>query len=654
MFSNIIGSKEYLVFLSLTLLGCDIFGQPTINGFNPNMGPVGTVVNISGANFDPISANNIVYFGAVRAIVTSATTTTISAIVPISTSYSPITVTVNNLTAYSVLPFIVTFTNGGSFNAKKDFQTGVNPRMVVIGDLDLDGKPDLVVPNLEDNSISVLRNTSSIGTISFAPKLDFVMGSNCCQVAVGDIDGDGMLDVITLNSSSPGKLSVFKNQSTVGSIMLSQQDFGTQVLPAYIAIGDIDGDGRPDLIVGYFGKFIGIWRNTTTGGVISFAPEVDFLTSGNITCVFVGDLDGDNKPDLVGVDNGSSKISIFRNTSTSGIISFGSSLEVNTGLNPSTVALGDLDGDGKLDLAVTSGYPAIVSVYLNTSTLGAISMGVGIDYPLVDLAYGISIGDIDGDGKPDLAPAILNSTPSYISTFSNSSVLGNISFRTAINYTVGENAFSDAIVDVDGDGKPDLITANATSNTVSVLQNVTPTPLPLSLLNFSASVKGREVELFWLTGIEINTSYFNIERSLESHVFSSIGTLKASDNANGMKYSFLDGNLPADLLYYRLKMVDIDGKFSYSPVIQIHLDSVQRTLAIYPNPSNKILIALHPEAMGKARLNIIDFMGRIVQTINVEPGTTQTLIILNNLSCGLYEVIWKDSNTTLSQSLLIN
>src|ERR1700676_913846 len=101
---KIIGEKKYLIFISTILLSCDISAQPTISGFSPTSGPVGTTVNIIGTNFDPISTNDIVYFGAVRAIVISASVTSISVVVPVGSSYAPITETVNNLTAYSALP----------------------------------------------------------------------------------------------------------------------------------------------------------------------------------------------------------------------------------------------------------------------------------------------------------------------------------------------------------------------------------------------------------------------------------------------------------------------------------------------------------------------------------------------------------------------
>src|SRR5689334_18951499 len=97
--------------VSIICLVCcyTVFAQPVITSFTPASGPIGTVVTITGQNFDPNPANNIVYFGPVKAIVSSATATSLSVTVPQSAMYVPIAVTVNGLTAYSNKSFVVTF-----------------------------------------------------------------------------------------------------------------------------------------------------------------------------------------------------------------------------------------------------------------------------------------------------------------------------------------------------------------------------------------------------------------------------------------------------------------------------------------------------------------------------------------------------------------
>jgi hypothetical protein len=146
---------------------------PTTTSFTPTSGAVGTSVTITGTNFDPTPANNVVIFGATSATVTAATSTQLNVTVPIGATYAPITVlnTTTGLLAYSKSNFTPTFspTKGSittaDFTPKVDFTTGTNPLSVAVGDLDGDGKADMAVANLQSNTVSVYRNTSSSGSI---------------------------------------------------------------------------------------------------------------------------------------------------------------------------------------------------------------------------------------------------------------------------------------------------------------------------------------------------------------------------------------------------------------------------------------------------------------------------------------------------------
>jgi len=136
------------VFIVTSLVTTQLFAQPTINSFTPVSGPIGTLVNISGSNFSANASQNIVYFGAVSAVVSAATSTSLTVTVPPGATYQPITITSNNLTASSSLPFNVTF-NGNigpftsnSFLPKNNITLGKNPFAVKTGDFDGDGYRD--------------------------------------------------------------------------------------------------------------------------------------------------------------------------------------------------------------------------------------------------------------------------------------------------------------------------------------------------------------------------------------------------------------------------------------------------------------------------------------------------------------------------------
>jgi len=387
-------------------------------------------------------------------------------------------------------PFIPTFgtthtITGASFDEKEDFTSGTTPIGVAIGDLDGDGKPDLAVTNNGSgiNTVSVFRNTSATGVISsasFAAKVDFTTGTSPMGVAMGDLDGDGKPELAVTNSgSSSASVSVFRNTSTEGTLSFdSKVDFAVGVNPRSIAIGDLDGDGKPDLVTANgdnASSTISLLRNISTVGTLSFATKVNLTSAGTAYGVAIGDLDGDGMPDLAVANHNIYTVSVFRNISAVGVItssSFAAKVDLTVGKYPYSVAIGDLDGDGKPDLATANSGTTTVSVLRNASELGSLSFDAMADFDTGtgSSPYGIAIGDLDGDGKPDLAAT--NYTLGTVSVFRNISTAGAIttgSFDTKVDYSTGLSPYYVAIGDIDGNGKPEMVTANSGDNTVSVL-----------------------------------------------------------------------------------------------------------------------------------------------------------------------------------------
>ena len=492
-----------------------ILTPPTISSFAPTNGPVGTTVTITGTNFSPTPANNIVFFGATRATVTAATATQLTVIVPVGATYQPITVNVGGLIAYSAKPFTVTFPDGGtidacSFAAKVNFTTGIFPLSVSIGDLDGDGKADLTVINNGSINVSVFRNTSSAaGSIRYAANVDFTTGTNPWPVSIGDLDEDGKLDLVVPNYSS-NTVSVFHNTSSgAGSISYAAKiDFTTGTWPSSVSIGDLDGDGKVDLAVVNSGSnTISVFRNTSSGaGIISYAARVNFTTGTEPSSVSIGDLDGDGKADLAVANNNSNTVSVFRNTASGpGSISYAAKIDFTTGVFPFSVSNGDLDGDGKAELAVANYTSGTVSVFRNTSSgAGIISYAAKVDFTAGTNPRSVSIGDLDGDGKADLA--VPNSGSSTVSVFRNMSSVGSISYATKVDFTTGAT-WSVSIGDLDGDGKADLAVANSGSNTVSVFRNTISSLLPtITSFNPTSAAIGTSITI---TGTNFSTTPAN-------------------------------------------------------------------------------------------------------------------------------------------------
>lgn len=289
--------------------------------------------------------------------------------------------------------------------------------------MDGDGKTDLAVANQGSNTVSVFRNTSpSAGTISFDTKVDYTTGTEPWSISIDDLDKDGKADLAVTNFIS-NTISVFRNTSpSTGTISFAPKvDFMTGTHPASVSIGDLDGDGMADLAVANLSSnTVSVLRNTSQSpGIISYADKVDYTTgTGQPYSVAIGDLDGDGKADLaVANDQLFLGLSVFRNTSpSSGIISYDEKVDygITTASDQRSVSIDDLNGDGKPDLVVvnTTGGPfptnGSISVFRNTSiSAGSISYATNVDYvtggPFDTRLYSASIGDLDGDGKPDLA-----------------------------------------------------------------------------------------------------------------------------------------------------------------------------------------------------------------------------------------------------------
>lgn len=460
--------------------------QVTVDSIAPLSGSIGTSVRIAGSNFDPSPANNIVTFGAVRAAVTSASSSGLDVLVPNGATYVPLTVTANGATTAARFPFDITFQTSGtvdslSYAKSSTFNIGVFPSEgLAIGDIDGDGKPDVVVCNGGASTISILRNTASpgsIGAASFADTVDLPANIQPYKLVLADMDGDGKLDIVVVNRGfgSGVTLSVFRNESVPGTIAFAQKvDAITPVSPSCVAVGDLNGDGKPDIAMTTYGTdTISVFENTSVPGTVSIGRRFDFTAGAGLLGVAIGDLDGDGRPDMAIVNNSGNSVSIFRNLGLADSIAFAPRVDFPAGPIPDAIALADVDGDRKLDLVVVSYANNVVSVLRNLSTPG--SIGPGSFAPQSDFATGttprsIAIDDLDGDGKPDFLLGNYNSTT--VSVLRNTSAPGAVSFANRIDLQAQSNPLAVAIGDLDGDGIPDLVVSNNQSNSLSMFRSL--------------------------------------------------------------------------------------------------------------------------------------------------------------------------------------
>ena len=385
-----------------------------------------------------------------------------------------------------------------SFAPQRTFATGTdsnpsNPTWVSAADLNGDGRPDLIVANSSTNNVSVLLNATAPGasTPSFRPQQAFEAGASPQAAVAADLNGDGKLDLIVTNMFDNTVSVLLNTQSTPGPDLSSNSFTAQQIFPATshrqataveAAAADMNGDGKPDLIItNPSDDTVSVLLNTTPPGATtaSFAAQQTFPTGSFSQPIFVAaaDMNGDGKPDLIIVNNGARNVSVLLNTTPPGAttLSFAGHQDFAIANGAFGLAVADLNGDGKPDVIVAKSTNS-VSVLVNTTSPGAskVTFGPALDLTADQFPESVTVADVNGDGKPDLIAA--NTVSNDISVFLNTTTIGTLSFAQARNFMAGSNSKSLTVADVNGDGKPDLIVANTgfgTGDTISVLLNTT-------------------------------------------------------------------------------------------------------------------------------------------------------------------------------------
>ena len=492
-------TKPITLLLALLVAAVAAMGQvPVITSVSPSSGSVGSSVTISGSNFNSSVSGNVVSFGGVHAAVTSAGASQLVVTVPNGAAYAPVSVTntATRQTAYSSQPFTTTFSQGNTigpsaFDGNVDFGTGNNPYAVAVGDIDGDGKPDIVAVNATSNTVSVLQNNSSgssIGSASFKGKMDFSVDANPSAISIGDVDGDGRPDVVVAYQLGK-QVSVLLNNSSAGAVsFLAKTDFSCRGNSSAVAIGDIDRDGKPDIVVANFlNNNVSVLKNSTAGGGLSFAGPVDFVTGNAPGSLCISDLDGDGKADLVVGNYASNTVSVLQNQSANGTIdasTFGGKVDLPLGGAPTGLFAGDIDGDGKPDIVV-SNYNAsrnAVTILQNNSSgpgsLSSTSFASGVDFTTGNQPVALGMGDLDGDGKVDMVTADYNSNSVTVLRNTSSGSISVSSLVSKTDFTTGNTPYGLAVGDLDGDSKPDIVSVNDAAGTLSVLHNYNPSAVP--------------------------------------------------------------------------------------------------------------------------------------------------------------------------------
>jgi hypothetical protein len=309
-------------------------------------------------------------------------------------------------------------------------------------------------------SLGVLAGPFSLTGLSadpatgFAPTSDYRVGHGPVSLAVGDLNGDAKPDLATANLYG-NSISVLLNKGD-GTYMPGRA-YRSGGDPRSIAIGDLNRDGSPDVVsVSNDAGNVSV-RLNRGDGILQAGRR--FPVEGGPVAVAIGDLNGDGAGDVV-TANRTSTLSVLVNR---GDGSLRGAIQFRTGLEPVSIATGDLNADERLDLVTANVEADSVSVLLNA---GNGRFQTRADYAVGHSPMGVSMGDLNGDGKPDVATANLDANT--VSVLLNG---GDSSLESYLDFRAGGDPRSVAMGDADGDGSRDIVTVNAEASTVSVLAN---------------------------------------------------------------------------------------------------------------------------------------------------------------------------------------
>jgi hypothetical protein len=296
----------------------------------------------------------------------------------------------------------------GHFQATSDYRSARGPASVALGDLDGDGRPDVVTANLlqdpDSATVSVLLNR---GDGRLRTHVEYRTGHLPRDVATADLNEDDKLDVVTANSSD-NTVSVLLGRGD--GTLAGSVNYPTARNPGAVALADLNGDRKPDIAVTTLtADSVSVLLNRGDG---TFKPRVDYRTGLGPRALAIGDLNGDAKPDLVTANNddlGTHSLTVLLNR---GDGTFPQKLEYGVDCGCGSIAIGDLNGDRRPDIAIAGQYNcasargsafACIVVLVNRGG-GRLQPFRYVDRLVdrYDTPRSLAIGDLNGDGMADL------------------------------------------------------------------------------------------------------------------------------------------------------------------------------------------------------------------------------------------------------------
>jgi hypothetical protein len=270
---------------------------------------------------------------------------------------------------------------------------------------------------------------------------------------------------------------------------------------------------------------------------------------------------------------------------------------------------------------------AQTSVYFKLHLTSDGSQARDITAYTISVKYGAGAGTTQSCSSGAVAVTVPTGGGDFYFRLAGILIPNNTNFRLTLTMTIGA-----------GGGSTNNVVLSAFQiNAVEHANGV----LPVHFSSFDAKKSGSTTNLVWKTDLEDNVSGFDVERSADGKNFSKIGFVAA---ANRGTYTFTDAKSLSGTSYYRIKSVDLDGKYMYSTVITLKGENSLTVLKAFPMPVSSDLTIQHDAATATSKITISSEDGRLVKAINPTVGNIQTSLNVSSLKAGLYLVRFDNGN----------